>query len=148
MQATWYWSVSKWGECLSFCQNAIKIIKMRNRRTVSDSIYSGPEAAGSWVTQGRCHSGADRDTKGHWGSWVRCWHRHPGFVKHTEARRGKSLREKNTNLRPDLKIWFKVRTVSLFRKKETKEMPFCNCILFAWEISFFFPEKQVYVVSV
>lgn len=66
MQATWYRSVSKWGECLSFCQSAIKIMQMRNSRTVSDSVCLGPEAAGSWVTQGNAtqgQAGTQRDTQ-------------------------------------------------------------------------------------
>lgn len=66
----------------------------------------------------------------------------------TETRRGKSLREKSTNLRPDLKIWFKWEQFPSSEKKRQKKCPFCNSTLFAWEMSFFFPEKQVYVVAV
>lgn len=132
-------NVSEWGECLYFCQNAIKMIQMGNSKAVPGSVCWGAGAAGSWVPRG---GGTEGQTpalpwQGSHRLSGRCWHRQPAFVQHTETRRGKSLREKSTNLRPDLKIWFKWEQFPSSEKKRQKKCPFCNSTLFAWEISFF-----------
>lgn len=148
MQATWYRRVSKWGGCLCFCQKASKVIKMRNSKTVSDSVCLGPEAAVSWVTQGSGTQGQTpparhSPSKGHTGSQIRCWHSLP--LTSTQRLVEENHWEKK-NLTWGQILRLDARTVSLFRKKETKEMPFCNRSLFAWELSF--PVKNVYVVAV
>lgn len=124
----------------------IKIIKMRNSKTISDSVCLGPEAAGSWGTQGKCHSGTDPTSPGTAPN-QQGTHRLSGQVlaqaaRLCQAHRGKALREKDTNLRPDLKIWFK------FPSSEKKRQNKCPSVivLFLLEksLGFFLRNKSVW----
>lgn len=128
---------------------------MRNGKPSYDSVYLGPGAAGSWDMDANCCSVTDptpsqaqpilgpKTVTDRLTPPSRSWHRQAGFIEHTEAKHwGKIILTSG-----QMRRFGSSGTSFPLQKKETKKMPFPNFTLFAWQVSFFFSEKQASMVA-